>query len=77
MLRNAAIALLNEITTTYPELLASASHLSLQFSDGDTRLIVKSSIDFEQKSALLGILKGKGLKVIDLPSDFGTMLVIY
>ncbi len=77
MLRNQAIILLNEITSTYPELLASATHMSLQLSEGDTRLIIKGRLDFEQKTALLSILSNKGLKVVDCPSDFGTTLVIY
>jgi hypothetical protein len=77
VLRNTAITLLNEITTTYPELLASASHISLQLSEGDTRLIIKSPLDFEQKTALLNIFRDKGLKVMDLPSEFDTIFVIY
>jgi hypothetical protein len=77
LLRDRAIRLLNEITTTYPELLASVSHISLQLSEGDTRLIIKSRVDFEQKSALLSIFSDKGLKVVDCPSDFDTVLVIY
>ncbi len=78
LLRNVAVQLLNEITTTYPELLASASHISLQLSEGDTRLIIKSNVDFEQKCALLDILSGKGLKVVDCgTTDHGTVFVIY
>ncbi len=77
LLRNQAISLLHEITTTYPDLLASATHISLQLSEGDTRLILKSRIDFEQKTALLSVFSGKGLKVIDCPSEFGTVLVVY
>lgn len=77
LLRNTAIILLNEITTNYPELLASASHISLQLSEGDTRLIIKSTVDFEQKTALLRIFRDKGLKVVDCPSDYDTMLMIY
>lgn len=70
--------LLNEIATTYPELLASTSHISLQLSEGDTRMILKSRMDFEQKTALLGILSGKGLKVVDCPNDdYVSVLVIY
>ena len=78
MLRLTAIQLLNELTTNYPELLQTATHISLQLSEGDTRLMIKSRLDFEEKTALLGILSGKGLKVVDCPSDgFDSVLVIY
>jgi hypothetical protein len=76
LLRLAAIQLLNEITITYPDLLACTTHISLQLSEGDTRLIIKGRLDFEQKTALLGVLSNKGLKVVDCPSD-ETVLVIY
>ena len=78
MLRFAAIQLLNELTTVYPELIQTATHISLQLIEGDTRVMIKSQLDFEQKTALLGILNGKGLKVIDCPSNgFDSVLVIY
>ncbi len=77
MLRNHALTLLHEIATTYSELLDGATHISLQMSEGDTRLIIKSRLDFSQKSALLDILSNKGLKVVDCPSDYGTVLVVY
>ncbi len=77
MLRNNAIALLHEISSTYSELLDGATHISLQLSEGDTKMIVKSRMDFVQKTELLSLLSGKGLKVIDCPSDFGIVLVVY
>jgi hypothetical protein len=78
MLRNSAIQLLNELTTVYPELIQTATHISLQVSEGDTRLMLKSNLDFEQKTALKGILSGKGLKIVDCPSNnYETILMIY
>ena len=65
MLRNMAVALLYEITTVYPEVLASSTHISLQLSEGDTRLIIKSSLDFEQKTILERIIADKGYKIVD------------
>jgi hypothetical protein len=70
MIRNAAISLLYELTTTYRELLTDTTQISLHVSEGDTRVIMKSSLDFEQKAALLAFLNNKGLKVIDA-SDSG------
>jgi hypothetical protein len=65
MLRNQAVTLLHEITTVYPELLACSTHISLQLSEGDTRLIIKSDLDFEQKTALEKVIASKGFKVVD------------
>lgn len=69
MLRNEALSLLNEIVTTYPELLDSCTHMSLNLQEGDTRLIIKSAFDFEQRNALMGIIKGKGFKVVECSRD--------
>jgi hypothetical protein len=69
MLRITAIQLLNELTTVYPELIETSTHISLQLSEGDTRIIMMSKLDFEQKIALLGILRGKGLTVVDYPTS--------
>jgi hypothetical protein len=78
VLRAQAIALLYEITSTYPELLDSTYHISLNLYEGDTRMIIKSKMDFEQKTALLSILSGKGLKVVDCPNDdYTSVLLIY
>jgi len=78
MLRLAAIQLLNELTTVYPELLQTATQINLQLSEGDTKIMLKSNLDFEQKTALKGILSGKGLKVVDCPSNnYETILMIY
>jgi hypothetical protein len=78
MLRLAAIQLLNELTTVYPELLQTATQINLQLSDGDTKIMLKSNLDFEQKTALKSILSGKGLKVVDCPSNnYETILMIY
>jgi hypothetical protein len=79
MIRNAAVSLLNELTTMYPELLAGTTQISLHLSEGDTRVIIRSRLDFEQKTALLGILSNKGLNVVDASesSAFDSILIIY
>jgi hypothetical protein len=77
MLRREAITLLHEIATTCSELLDNVTQVSLQMSEGDTKLILKSRLDFAQKTALLDVLSNKGLKVIDCSSDCGTVLVMY
>ena len=78
MLRLAAIQLLNELTTVYPELLQTATQINLQLSEGDTKIMLKSNLDFEQKTALKGILSGKGLKVVDCQNNnYETILMIY
>ena len=77
MLRNTAIALLNEITGKYPDLLARTTQISLQMEHGDTRMMIKSRFDFDQKTALLRILKDKGLKVIDSSRDHESLWIIY
>lgn len=79
LIRNAAISLLTELTTVYPEMLAGTTQISLHLSEGDTRVIIRSRLDFEQKTALLGILSNKGLKVVDISdsSAFDSVLIIY
>ncbi len=76
MLRKEAISFLNEIATTYSGLLGDLAHISLHMAAGDTRVIIKSKLDFEQKSALLEVLKDKSFTVADISSDFETMLII-
>jgi hypothetical protein len=71
MIRNAAISLLYELTTTYNELLTDTTQINLHLIDGETRVIIRSWLDFEQKNALLAFLSKKGLKVVDASSDSG------
>ncbi len=77
MLRSQAITLLNEITSVYPGLLAGTTHISLHLSENDTRVVIRSELDFEQRDALLSILKNKGFKVVPFCSGFSNVLVIY
>lgn len=77
ILRTEAITLLHEIVTSYAELLNEATHISLQMSGEDTRLILKSRLDFAQKKALIDILRNRGWKVVDCASGFETVLVVY
>ncbi len=78
MIRNAAISLLYELTTTYREFLTDTTQISLHVTEGDTRVIMKSSLDFEQKAALIAFLSNKGLKVIDASDStaFESVLII-
>jgi hypothetical protein len=79
MIRNAAISLLYELTTTYNELLTDTTQINLHLIDGDTRVIIRSRLDFEQKNALLAVLSKKGLKVVDTSDSdtFESILIIY
>jgi hypothetical protein len=79
MIRNAAISLLYELTTTYNELLTDTTQINLHLIDGETRVIIRSRLDFEQKNALLAILSKKGLKVVDTSDSntFESVLIIY
>ncbi len=79
MIRNAAISLLYELTTTYRELLTDTTQVNLHLTEGDTRVIIRSRLDFEQKTLLLTFLSNKGLKVIDSSdsSTFESVLIIY
>jgi hypothetical protein len=78
MIRDAAISLLYELTTTYRELLADTTQISLHLTEGDTRVIIRSRLDFEQKTVLLAFLSNKGLKVIDASDSdtFESVLII-
>jgi hypothetical protein len=79
MIRNAAISLLYELTTTYNELLTDTTQINLHLIDGETRVIIRSRLDFEQKNALLAVLSKKGLKVVDTSDSdtFESVLIIY
>jgi hypothetical protein len=76
MLRSEAIGLLNELATVYSSLLANTTQISLHLSCGNTKLAIKSGLDSEQRALLTGFLTAKGLKVIELKSDSGIMLMI-
>jgi hypothetical protein len=73
MLRPEALDLLNELTTT-SDILHSATHINLYLAkDGQTRMIVHTELDFEQRELLRFLVNKRNLKLLESPNSVWTI----